>query len=78
LHEADGAMPPRALNDAKHWRDRAAGLRALADRYLDKKAAAILLRRADDYDKIAERAADRAKRNVYLPSSNAPTKEQLQ
>ena len=71
-------MPPRDLNDAKLWRDRAAELRALADSYLDKKAAAILLRRADDYDKIAERAADRAKRNVYLPSSNAPTKEQLQ
>jgi hypothetical protein len=71
-------MPPRDLNDTKHWRDRAAGLRALADSYLDKKAAAILLRRADDYHKIAERAADRAKRKVYLPSSNAPTKEQLQ
>jgi hypothetical protein len=71
-------MPPRALNDAKHWRDRAAGLRALADSYLDKKAAAILLRRADDYDRMAERAADRAKRKMHLPSSNVPTKEQLQ
>jgi hypothetical protein len=43
-----------------------------------KKAAAILLRRADDYDRMAERAADRAKRKMHLPSSNVPTKEQLQ
>ena len=59
-------MPPRALNDAKHWRDRAAGLRALADSYLDKKAAAILLRRADDHDKVADRAAIIAKRGMHL------------
>jgi hypothetical protein len=50
----------------------------LADSYLDKTAAAILLRRADDYEKMADRAADRAKRGVHLPRSNAPTKEQLQ
>jgi hypothetical protein len=71
-------MSPRDLNDAKLWHDRAAELRALADSYLDKKAAAILLRRADDYDKVADRAAIRAKRGMHLPRPNAPTKEQLQ
>jgi hypothetical protein len=71
-------MPPGDLNETKRWRDRAAGLRALADSYLDKKAAAILLRRADDYDKMAEQAADGAKRKIYLPNSTAPTKDQLQ
>jgi hypothetical protein len=68
-------MPLRALNDAKHWRNRAAELRMLADSYLDNKAAAILLRWADDYEKKAKRAADVA---MNLPGSSALTREQLQ
>src|ERR1700733_6486263 len=75
---ACSAMSPRDLNDAKHWRDRAAELRGLAESYLDKKTAAILLRRAGDYDRMAEQAADKAKRGRHLSRSNAPTKEQLQ
>jgi hypothetical protein len=31
-------MPPRHLNDAKYWRDRAIELRMVADGYLDKTA----------------------------------------
>jgi hypothetical protein len=71
-------MPPEDLNETKCWRDRAAGLRALADSYLDKKAAAILLRRADEYDKMAQLAADGAKRKIRSPNSTAPTRDQLQ
>jgi hypothetical protein len=57
------AMPPRHLNDAKHWHDRAAKMRLLADGYADKKAAGIMHHLADDYDKLGDRAADRARRD---------------
>ena len=54
-------MPPRHFNDAKHWRDRAAEMRALAEGYADKKAAEIMCRLADDYDRLADRAGDRVR-----------------
>jgi hypothetical protein len=54
-------MPPRTLNDAEHWRDRAAEMRTLADEYADQEAARMMRRLADDYDKLAERANERAK-----------------
>jgi len=60
-------MPPRHLNDAKYWRDRAIELRLVVDGYLDKTAAATFLRLADDYDKMADRAEDRIKRQVHQP-----------
>jgi hypothetical protein len=71
-------MPLRDQCDAKRWHDRAAELRVLAESYLDKEAAAILLRWADDYDREAQRAADGAKRGMPLSSSKAITKEQFQ
>ena len=44
------------VNDSKHWRDRAAEVRALSDLMKDIEAAAIMLRLADDYDVLADRA----------------------
>lgn len=39
----------------------------VADGYLDKTAVATFLRLADDYEKMADRAEDRAKHQVHQP-----------
>ena len=64
-------MPTREMNDAKHWRDRGAEMRVIADGFTDKKAAAMIRRLADDYDKMAERAEDRAKHGIH-PARPSP------
>jgi hypothetical protein len=53
-------MPSRTVNDPKHWYDRAAEMRALSETMRDPEVIAIMLRLADDYDKLAERAHIRA------------------
>jgi hypothetical protein len=45
-----------SVNDPKHWRDRAAQMRVLAEEMKESEAKAIMLRLADDYDKLADRA----------------------
>ena len=49
-------MPASHVNDSKHWRDRAAQMRALSEMMKDIDAATIMLRLADDYDMLADRA----------------------
>jgi hypothetical protein len=44
------------FRDPKHWRNRAAQMRVLASQMNDLDATAIMLRLADDYDKLADRA----------------------
>ena len=53
-------MATSHINDPKHWRDRAAHMRALAMTVKDPEAVKIMLRLADDYDKLADRAALRS------------------
>jgi len=53
-------MPEREINDPKHWHDRAAAMRALSDVMKDDNTRLIMLRLADDYDKLGDRAAIRA------------------
>jgi hypothetical protein len=63
-------MPPPRFNDAKHWRDRADEMRALAAGYADKEAARIMKRLADDYDRLADRAQRRSESDLdRLPSA---------
>ena len=57
-------MPASHVNDYKHWRDRAAEMRALSDMMKDPEAVTIMLRLADDYDRLAERADVRSNRGV--------------
>jgi len=48
------------VNDVNHWRDRAAEMRALATTTKDIEAQAVMVRLADVYDKLADRAELRA------------------
>jgi hypothetical protein len=54
-------LKPASYNDSKHWRDRAAEMRALADTMKDVDTAAIMPRLAADYDQLADRAEARSK-----------------
>jgi hypothetical protein len=53
-------MPQSNVHNPKHWRERAAAMRALAATMKDAETISIILRLADDYDQLAERAATRA------------------
>lgn len=47
-------------NDPAHWRDRAEELRRAAEAMAGCETKATMLRLAEDYDKLAERAEIRA------------------
>ena len=54
------AMPDAPhFNDAEHWQKRAEESRVLAEQMNDETARKIMLRIADDYEKLAARAATR-------------------
>jgi predicted dienelactone hydrolase len=61
-------MPSRLVDDPKHWRDRATGMRALLDAITDLDTKSRALRLADDYDTLADRAEDRTKTSAPAPS----------
>jgi hypothetical protein len=52
------------VNDENHWRDRAAEMRVLASTTNDIEAQAAMVRLADVYDKLADRAELRATAEV--------------
>lgn len=54
------SMPASYINDPEHWRNRAEEMRALAAEMNEQETKTIMLRLATDYDKLAERAAQRA------------------
>jgi hypothetical protein len=49
------------IDDFKHWRERAAKLRLVAESLNDPHSRASLLAIADDYEKLASRAEHRSK-----------------
>jgi len=55
------------VNDAKHWRDRAAEMRILSTMMQEIETQSIMVRLADDYDKLADRAEHRS--NGERPNS---------
>ncbi len=60
-------MSHASINDPEHWRDRAAEMRALAESMQETDTIAIMRRLADDYDKLADRAALRKKDGGIRP-----------
>jgi hypothetical protein len=48
-------MSAQQINDPRHWRARAAQMRAMSDWMKDAETKATMLKLADDYDKLAER-----------------------
>ena len=55
-------MSASRLNDAEHWRQEATKLRSLAEDVGDVSVRESMLRLAQDYDLLAQRAQDRANR----------------
>jgi hypothetical protein len=53
-------MPEHPINDPKHWLDRAKKARALADHIANPEAKRTMLKNADDYERLAQRAQERA------------------
>ena len=54
-----------------HWRERAAQMRALAIDTQDSKAAALMLKLADDYDKLADRVEIRGQGEPQSKRTNS-------
>lgn len=69
-------MPLRDLNDAKHWHDRAAEMRVLAEGMKDSNAARLMHDLAKDYDTLADRAAERANSGIDF-STPSPLRRQI-
>jgi hypothetical protein len=65
-------MPASHVNNSKHWRDRAAQMRALSDMMKDIECVAIMQRLADDYDNLADRADIRSNGGVPSGDRKAP------
>jgi len=53
-------MPEHPINDPKHWLNRAKEARALAEQIDDPEAKRTMLKNADDYERLAQRAEERA------------------
>jgi hypothetical protein len=53
-------MSDHSINDPKHWIDRAQEARALAEHISDPEAKRTMLKNADDYERLAQRAKERA------------------
>jgi len=55
------AVPASFINDPEHWRQRAEEMRTLADGISDEETRATMLKIAEDYERLAKRAEQRAR-----------------
>jgi hypothetical protein len=56
-------MPWSHLNDPSHWRARAIEARTMADHITDPASRGLMLNVAAEYEELAKRAEERAKRS---------------
>jgi hypothetical protein len=63
-------MPSSFINDPQHWRARAEEARTLADLMSDETSKQMMLGIADDYDRLAERAEQRARHSAQSRQSH--------
>jgi predicted dienelactone hydrolase len=61
-------MPSPLVDDPKHWRNRATDMRALLDAITDLDTKSKVLRLADDYETLADRAEERTRASTPGPS----------
>jgi hypothetical protein len=54
-------MPASFINDPEHWRQRAGEARSVAEQMNEPQSKEAMLRIAKDYERLAERADQRAK-----------------
>jgi hypothetical protein len=54
-------MPASFINDPAHWRRRTEEARTVAEQMSDSPSKDAMLRIAKDYERLAERAQERAK-----------------
>jgi hypothetical protein len=53
-------VSPYSINDPKHWLNRAKETRALAEQIANSEAKRTMLKNADDYERLAQGAEERA------------------
>ena len=59
--KAPRVVPTSFINDPEHWRQRAEEIRTLADDMKDEISKQMMLRIAQDYERLAARAQQRLK-----------------